>query len=1654
MRAGYHARRALWTARELEFGHRVSFSELRAAGLVLSGCSYNIPTLAEPAPRQSNAPPGPVRVFWLVCGLAMLVLALGLGVRLRRAERSDTGVFATVGLSGASEAFAGRPLHYRVVARDRRTGQALADERVELVWLDDEDRVHALGEGKTDATGVKAFDVELPASKHWRLRAWLPKRGSDANDELYVSGAGIPVTFVSSDKPLYQPGQTIHFRALTLASGERPLQGMEAALEVYDPSGTKVWKKVEKTSEFGIVHGDFHLADEVGLGTYTLKVSLGPFTNEHEVEVKRYALPKLKAELELDSDLIEPGGRLAGTVTARYSFGEPAVTATVNVRSGDERLLARGVTDAAGRFHFEIVTDSDAPVVAVQASVQTTPGLSAEVEAEVAVARELEVEVFPENGALVPGVENQLWIVTSVAGRPRAAEVRLEPGGAKVTTSENGLSRVTFTPSQAGPELVVHARDQRGLEVERLVHRSSSDPALLVRPGAVVLEPKKPARVEVFAANNARGDVLLSLWKGERLLATAQGVLSAGRAQLSLPVPAAAHGLLRLEAEAFPGGAASVRGQALALAEPGGRLKVKADFDRPSYQPGDMARLALAVQRSDGTPLRAALGVSAVDEAVFALSEVRPDLEQRFFGIDQELGDPAAGRARFANFVGARQPGVLDSKDPTQGDARGVALAVLAEGTPQRPSSVSFDAAEIVVLKERQKERLLAWAGLAPWVLGSILLVWFLVYALYRSVRPMEPTLVDERNRRSWLRGARAMSSTWAMAVLLPILVGVLTDIYLRPPHAAGRHIRTALTWLLCAALFALLQVVQLRRLRKQAVLSLHPGYSFALGLLPAAILLLQAGAALSLGFHLRPDVQWLSGDRFVVVLLAGVIVAQLVFGLLALLQQSALASLTAGRRAWLVVSRACLLGLPLSLWVFVEVSRQGFQHWANSRFVFEDDQAEVSTAGKAGNRRYGVAGPRGQAATTTHRSAPGRLRSHFPETLLWQPELVTDAQGKASLQLPLADSIATYRVGISAVGRDGELASAVVPLQVQQDFFVDVSLPATLTQGDEVGAPVTVYNYLDEPQAVTLHLEGDGLVPLGKAEQALTLGAREVRGLRLRLRAESAGEHFVKVSAQGARVSDSVQRATKVLPRGVAVVTTFAGRLAPAASADVLIPPEAIPGSAELYAKIYAGSVSQLVETLDGALQRPHGCFEQASSTTYPNVLVLAFLQKSGASSPAVQAKALGYIEEGYQQLVTFKTASGGFAWFPDSDPSVLLTAYALQEFTDMNRVWPVDADMIAAARTWLLGQQRADGSFSSGDDRLRVAAYVVRALSEAGEKNAQLVRALDFVAAAPPPDDAYGLALVATALLRGERRDKAEPLLQKLAGLAQKSGEQSFWTAGDESLWSGKGQGYTVEITGLAAYAFGLAEKQPELRQQALVYLAAQRLQDGTWPSTAATIAALLALLQAAKPSDAADQRVSVTVAGAPAGEISVPRATRDAHRVFGLSDKLVPGVNRVALASSVPGDLAYQLVSTYYVPSERAAVAQSRGPLAIQARYSTVVVPVGSVIDCEVEVRWKEDRPRKLGIIEIAIPPGFDAETNELEARERGGQVLWFNREHEKLVVYVDEFSSLDPVHVRYRLRALHPVKALAPAIVVYPYYQPELRAETRPIPLTAQ
>ena len=161
----------------------------------------------------------------------------------------------------------------------------------------------------------------------------------------------------------------------------------------------------------------------------------------------------------------------------------------------------------------------------------------------------------------------------------------------------------------------------------------------------------------------------------------------------------------------------------------------------------------------------------------------------------------------------------------------------------------------------------------------------------------------------------------------------------------------------------------------------------------------------------------------------------------------------------------------------------------------------------------------------------------------------------------------------------------------------------------------------------------------------------------------------------------------SKSIPNGREQNMVFNGRLETTVQHDVNFPATSIPDASKIFVRLYPGPLSQVIEGMDSMLRMPGGCFEQTSSSTYPNVLALDYMKRTKKLTPEVHAKAEGFIANGYQRLLTFEVPGGGFSWFGRAPANKILTAYGLMEFSDMSKVYDVDPKVIQRTQQWLAG-------------------------------------------------------------------------------------------------------------------------------------------------------------------------------------------------------------------------------------------------------------------------------------------------------------------------------------------------------------------------------
>ena len=153
----------------------------------------------------------------------------------------------------------------------------------------------------TDIAGQVAFDVEAPEDATAVALETTAAHGGgvvSTSRSIGVVPAGAPRLFVSTDKPLYRPGQTIHIRALALARSDlEPLALAPVTLEVLDGKDNKVFKEETSTDAFGIASLTATLAPQVNLGDYTIRAVMDDLQSQRIVEVSEEKLPKFGVQV-------------------------------------------------------------------------------------------------------------------------------------------------------------------------------------------------------------------------------------------------------------------------------------------------------------------------------------------------------------------------------------------------------------------------------------------------------------------------------------------------------------------------------------------------------------------------------------------------------------------------------------------------------------------------------------------------------------------------------------------------------------------------------------------------------------------------------------------------------------------------------------------------------------------------------------------------------------------------------------------------------------------------------------------------------------------------------------------------------------------------------------------------------------------------------------------------------------------------------------------------------------------------------------------------------------------------------------------------------------------------------------------------------------
>ncbi len=1108
-------------------------------------------------------------------------------------------------------------------------------------------------DGKTGTDGITNVQFQVPEQApagSYKLLVTTKSTLGEEKLEQEVKIKSAPRVLLVTDKPLYQPGQRMRIRALALqAFNLHPVDGSNLTFEVEDAKGNKVFKQSHKTNAHGIASVDFQLADEVNTGDYHVRAILGDHTADKTVTVKPYVLPKFKSELKADKRYYLPKETIHADLQVDYFFGKPVAGGKVKVTASTFDVAFKdfqtweGKTDAQGHVKFDIklpdyfvgqpLAKGNA-LVKLEAKVTDTADHSESITRTYPVsAHSIQVSLIAEGGRLIPDMENRVFVaVVYPDGSPASkCAVKVWQGQpakgkplAEIKTNEAGLAEFTVTPkagqfrqdpwgqrniemlggqqTQAwGPQqlfdLATEVRDEKG-EMTTTVFALNSEPFgenVLLRLDKALYKGGEPLHLDV-RSSAGMPTVYLDVVKSGQTLLTKWLDVKEGKAEYKLDLPASVFGTLEVHAYQTLASGEIIRDSRFVYVNPAAELKIDVKADKDTYLPGEKGAIRFEVTDSAGKPAAAALGVLIVDEAVYALQEMQPGLEKVFFTLQEELLKPQAQAVykpneKLDDIV--RRPVVADTQQQ-------IARVLLTAIRPKPPAHWEVNP---VAERQRKLEEQIAAIGSAMWWQWAM----FDKPVLAKDGKSFQPGLLDELVKAKII-DAKLLTDPVGGKLTLEKLAE-LEKRFTPVRFAAALTVQRIQNLLWPLGNFCQQRQAQWHKDGKwtipetalgeaakqfgvQASLKDAWGYSIKLVKLdkPRQFIggwsmfdqfdLISAGPDGKFGtaddVKLPPQDQWHQAQVWWITD-SSRLPAQAQFP-----RRTGLVRRGMRRLGAMQFEQARMAGgAGVGGFAPAPMAAPMANVWkAAAPPLLLEKKADSGPQSAAGGD--GAGGP-----------APPRLREYFPETLLWQPALITDENGRATLPIDFADSITTWRLTASASSRLGLLGGTNKPLRVFQDFFVDLDLPIALTQNDEVAFPVAVYNYLKGPQTVKLDLQPEPWFELVDGlglSRSIDLKTNEVTSVKFRIRAKNIGHFPLTVKASGTKMSDAIKRSIEVVPNGKMIEQVATDRLAGTVTQTVSIPNNAIADASKLFVKIYPGVFSQILEGTEGMLRLPGG--------------------------------------------------------------------------------------------------------------------------------------------------------------------------------------------------------------------------------------------------------------------------------------------------------------------------------------------------------------------------------------------------------------------------------------------------------------------------------
>jgi len=335
-------------------------------------------------------------------------------------------------------------------------------------------------------------------------------------------------------------------------------------------------------------------------------------------------------------------------------------------------------------------------------------------------------------------------------------------------------------------------------------------------------------------------------------------------------------------------------------------------------------------------------------------------------------------------------------------------------------------------------------------------------------------------------------------------------------------------------------------------------------------------------------------------------------------------------------------------------------------------------------------------------------IRTHFPETALWEP-LITTKKGEAFISVQMPEEITTQKLSIVATDKNGFIGLLQKDIKVTQPLFVRATFPATMTLGDEIIVQALIKNLTNKEITCKANLISGDLKILTSKKVSLKIQKNDATVVEWKIKSTHCGKNEFTVSCETSKFIDSEQKSIFVLPAGEPVIHLAKGSIKGKGVFKTTF-------TVDKTATYRVANINVSLPNVFPAFQA-WWAFEvypwyspwATAATAIMNTAMLEYAVQSGGDVKFIEL--LKYkLTQASAQLTYQQFPSGAWGWYfladataPNSVPIVggenlYYTVYALRALAEIRKAGlPVDDKVMLKAMEYILKNRNSEGLWSS---------------------------------------------------------------------------------------------------------------------------------------------------------------------------------------------------------------------------------------------------------------------------------------------------------------------------------------------------------------------